>query len=114
MLHRLDQPGVSFGELALLYSSPRSATIRACAPCVLWALGADAFREIAVAQSAQHVTPLLVEFLSNVPLLATLDRLLLEKMAAALEHVYYNDGDRIIRQGDHGSTFFVIVRKMSE
>mgnify|MGYP000476832801 CR=1 FL=1 len=38
--------GSSFGELALMYGSPRAATIRAKSDCVLWYLDRRAFKGI--------------------------------------------------------------------
>ncbi|KAL7543970.1 hypothetical protein ACHAXR_013465 [Thalassiosira sp. AJA248-18] len=38
--------GSSFGELALMYGSPRAATIRAKTDCVLWSLDRRAFKGI--------------------------------------------------------------------
>ena len=38
------EEGRSFGELALLYNTPRAATIRAATPCVVFSLDRDTFR----------------------------------------------------------------------
>lgn len=40
------QRGHGFGEIALLYSCPRTATVRAKEECELWMLDRQAFREI--------------------------------------------------------------------
>lgn len=40
------QPGEAFGELALLYNSPRAATIIANEDCVLWSLDRPTFSNI--------------------------------------------------------------------
>lgn len=39
-------PGDSFGELALLYNSPRAATIKTRTKCILWSLDRDTFNNI--------------------------------------------------------------------
>lgn len=38
--------GGSFGELALIYGTPRAATIRAKTDCVLWAIDRDSYSRI--------------------------------------------------------------------
>ena len=39
-------PGEAFGELALLYNSPRQASIKAKSNCVLWSLDRETFNYI--------------------------------------------------------------------
>jgi CRP-like cAMP-binding protein len=41
-------PGSSFGELALMYNTPRAASIKATTPCVLWKIHRDIYREIII------------------------------------------------------------------
>lgn len=38
-------PASYFGELALLYSAPRSASVRAETPCKFWSLSQGVFRQ---------------------------------------------------------------------
>ena len=41
------EPGGSFGELALMYTAPRAATVISAEPgCTLWALDRITFRRI--------------------------------------------------------------------
>ena len=49
------------------------------------------------------------ELLSKVSILSNLDPWERLTVADALESVSYNDGDVIIRQGEHGDDFFIIV-----
>lgn len=39
-------PGEAFGELALLYNTPRAATITAKTNCVLWSLDRETFNYV--------------------------------------------------------------------
>lgn len=50
---KLYEPGETFGELALLYNSPRAASIIAQTDCVLWALDRETFNHI-VKDSAMY------------------------------------------------------------
>ena len=38
--------GSTFGELALMYNTPRAATVVASSACVLWAMGRETFRTV--------------------------------------------------------------------
>ena len=39
-------PGSTFGELALLYNAPRSATLKALEDCFFWGIDGKAFRSL--------------------------------------------------------------------
>ena len=39
-------PGEAFGELALLYNTPRAATITATTECILWSLDRETFNHV--------------------------------------------------------------------
>ena len=41
-------PGACFGELALMYNTPRAASIKSCSDCVLWAIDRNSYRGILV------------------------------------------------------------------
>lgn len=41
-------PGAAFGELALMYNTPRAASIKASTDCILWTIHRKAYKEILV------------------------------------------------------------------
>eukprot|EP01083_Nonionella_stella_P295899 1005462_1 len=101
--------GESFGELALMYNSPRSATVRAITNCKVWAVERYMFRKILIRVSEQKLKEY-ENFLKHVPLL---DSLLVNErraVAEALNEVIYNEGDIIVEQGDIGQTFYIIKK----
>ncbi|KAL8009540.1 putative cGMP-dependent kinase, protein kinase-like domain superfamily, rmlC-like jelly roll [Plasmopara halstedii] len=100
--------GDAFGELALLYNCPRAATIRATTGCILWTVERTTFRKI-MATTASATQLARVNFLKNVELLQRLSNNQMQKVAAALKLQRFGDGDYIIRQGDDGNTFYIIV-----
>ncbi|TYZ60991.1 hypothetical protein PybrP1_005346 [[Pythium] brassicae (nom. inval.)] len=100
--------GDAFGELALLYNCPRAATIRATSGCILWTVERTMFRRI-MATTASATQLARVNFLKNVELLQRLSNNQLQKVAAALKLQRFSDGDYIIRQGEDGNTFYIIV-----
>lgn len=77
-------PGTSFGELALLYNSPRAATVTSTKPCVLWALDRHTFRHM-LASSREFHLDTVISALRNVPLLRSLTAEQMDKIADAVQ-----------------------------
>ncbi|CAO3595670.1 unnamed protein product [Absidia cylindrospora] len=101
------QEGGSFGELALMYNSPRAATIVATTKCVLWALDRIMFRGILMEHTSAK-RRMYESFLTDVPILASLDAYERYKIADALESVGFDDGQTVIEQGAVGNNFYLI------
>jgi len=94
----------SFGELALMYSKPRAATVTAKTDGMLWSIDRRTFKAIIHKKDPQA----LVKTLRNVEVLQSLNIGQLQRLADLLSEVEYKDGDFIIRQGEVGNTFFII------
>lgn len=99
--------GSSFGELALMHNAPRAASIISLTPCTLWALDRVSFRTILLDHTSRK-RRLYESFLSEVPILASLQPQERAKIADVLESRTYNEGEDVIRQGDAGDEFFLI------
>lgn len=104
--------GDYFGELALLYNTPRAATVRTLTPCTLWRIDRPTYRCIVTyfhnLALAEHT-----EFLKNVTLHGNrLGDILkpseVDKVVAHLENEEFTDGSVIIRQGNTGDSFYII------
>jgi len=100
--------GDSFGELALIYGTPRAATIRARTDAKLWGLDRNSYRRILMGSTIRKRKQY-EEFLSKVPILSSLEDWERLTVADALEPIQFNDGDEVIRQGEPGEDFFIIV-----
>lgn len=104
--------GSSFGELALMYGSPRAATIRAKTACVLWSLDRRAFKGITNSHKQKREEIILdtirkVKIGDNVlgDVLHSSD---IDAMALATQSDSFKKGDVIIRQGEKGDAFYII------
>lgn len=96
-----------FGELALLYDSPRAATIRALTDAECWSLDRVTFKRVLMATTIKQ-RQLYLDFLDQVPIFATLSQY--EKMivADALRVQYYEQGAAIIHEGSAGDDFYIV------
>ncbi|KAF7531288.1 hypothetical protein G7Z17_g13736 [Cylindrodendrum hubeiense] len=103
------QAGGSFGELALMYNAPRAATVvSAEAGCTVWALDRVTFRRILM-ESTFARRRMYESFLGEVPILATITPYERSKIADALETKKFTPGQLIIKEGDPGYAFYILV-----
>ncbi|KAI6189111.1 CAMP-dependent protein kinase [Aphelenchoides besseyi] len=116
--------GGSFGELALIYGTPRAATVVAKSDVVkLWAIDRLTYRAILMG-STMRKRKLYDEFLSKVQILCTflafqitnqrnvsadLDKWERANVADALERCDFEPGTHVVEQGQPGDEFFIIV-----
>ncbi|KAG2374568.1 hypothetical protein C9374_010587 [Naegleria lovaniensis] len=104
--------GDSFGELALIYGTPRAATVRSKTDCKLYAIDRVTFRRI-VMLNTKRKREMYEDFLKRVPILETLTDY--ERMTVAdalVQETYDAEDDKgryIIRQGDRGDAFYIII-----
>ncbi|XP_024138297.1 cAMP-dependent protein kinase type II-beta regulatory subunit [Oryzias melastigma] len=97
----------SFGELALMYNTPRAATIIATSPGALWCLDRLTFRRIIVKNNAKK-RKLYEAFIETLPLLTSLETSERMKVVDVLSTRVYNDSQQIIAQGDLADCFYIV------
>lgn len=100
--------GGSFGELALIYGTPRAATVKAVSYVKLWAIDRDTYRRILMGSTIRK-RKMYSDFLSRVSILESLDEWERLTVADSLEAVSFADGDTIVEQGTAGHNFYMIV-----
>ncbi|XP_042240447.1 cAMP-dependent protein kinase type I regulatory subunit-like isoform X1 [Homarus americanus] len=100
--------GGSFGELALIYGTPRQATVKAKTDTKLWGIDRDSYRRILMGSTIRK-RKMYEEFLSKVSILESLDKWERLVVADALETVSIESGSTVVRQGEPGDDFYIIV-----
>jgi cAMP-dependent protein kinase regulator len=99
--------GQSFGELALVYASPRAASVISDSDCVLYRVDQITFRYIM--QTQRELTEKNKrELLEGIPFLKDLDSTDLDRLADAMIPRIFATGEHLARKGDQTDTFFVI------
>uniref|UniRef100_A0A4W3K2E4 cAMP-dependent protein kinase type II regulatory subunit n=1 Tax=Callorhinchus milii TaxID=7868 RepID=A0A4W3K2E4_CALMI len=96
LVGKYDQRG-SFGELALMYNTPRAATIIATTEGALWGLDRGTFRRIIVKNNAKKRRMFEV-FIESVPLLKSLEVTCLKPAISSF----------VVTQGDQADCFFIV------
>ena len=108
-LRRLRQKDY-FGEIALLQNVPRTSNVVANGNVECWVIARENFK-----QHLGELSDLLDEnmkrrFLTSAPSLNALNKNEIEKLIKVVKFEYYEDKQNIIRQGDVGDKFFIIVK----
>jgi len=99
--------GDVFGELALLYNCPRAASVEATEEAVVWQLDRETFSHIVRDASAKR-REAFQDFLKTVPLFKPLESYDLMQLADCLQQESLDAGQKILKQGDPGDTFYIV------
>ena len=99
--------GDSFGEMALLHDSPRSATICTLVKCALWTVDRQTFRatleELNIKNHEENRS-----FLNSVPAFENLTEQQKDGLLSSLVVQKFSNGTRILNEGDAGDLFYII------
>ena len=123
VLHKGDPPttlktyhrGEFFGELALMSNQPRAASVLAIERTVCMRLARRAFvkatgYEMAdMQQQGEEIRSKYKAYLKVVPLFLAMEEYEIEQAVDALEQAQYAKGDTIIKQGEEGDSFYVVI-----
>ncbi|CAB3980715.1 cAMP-dependent kinase type II regulatory subunit-like isoform X2 [Paramuricea clavata] len=99
----------SFGELALMYNTPRAATIVATSDGILWALDRVTFRKI-VLRAASKKRKAYEALIEKVPMLSEINMSEKMNLADALASKTYDDGECIIKQDDEAEFMYFVEK----
>mmetsp|Transcript_19844 Transcript_19844/g.23817 ORF Transcript_19844/g.23817 Transcript_19844/m.23817 type:complete len:864 (+) Transcript_19844:206-2797(+) len=99
--------GRGFGELALLYSCPRNATIKALSDGALWVLEQSVYNTL----KRTHAEKLLKDkmaLVDSVPSFKLITGVHRAQLADALEAMTFEEGEFIVREGEIGDRFYIV------
>jgi len=100
--------GDTFGELALLYNAPRQATVVAKEDGTIFAVNRRAFRAVLRNQEKDKVS-MIKAVLQKVEIFSSFDERKITHLEMAFERCDFNEGETIIRQGEEGDKFYLII-----
>lgn len=102
------EKGGSFGELALLYDSPRAASCIAASDVVeLWKVDQNTFRHVLASQAHKQQSNMKA-LLGKINLFKELAEADLSRFANSLTAVHWKAGARIVEKGEPGSIFYIV------
>ena len=101
--------GFAFGEAALLYNAPRSATIPASQDSEVWCLERKAFRELVIRASEQKFKEY-SEFLKQCDVFQELDVEQIATLAEVVDEEDFKSEEVIIQQGGRDSNMFIVLK----
>mmetsp|Transcript_56408 Transcript_56408/g.160127 ORF Transcript_56408/g.160127 Transcript_56408/m.160127 type:complete len:763 (+) Transcript_56408:53-2341(+) len=100
--------GKGFGELALLYSAPRAATVIARSPATVMIIDRLQFKRI-LAAASQEMSKEYIKYLNKVELLDPLKDEEKVELAKALNEMSFEKNETIFEQGEAGDLFYILI-----
>ena len=105
--------GGNFGELALLYNAPRSASIKALTKCEFWAIDRNTFRKV-VSEVTSKQYKENREFLNRVPFFDSMTERQKDNIADVILAQVFRKGEIIFNEGDAASSYYIIQSGTAE
>ncbi|RHY58391.1 hypothetical protein DYB38_006882 [Aphanomyces astaci] len=96
------------GELALLYDSPRAATVKVTTPDVVaWGVDRVTFKKVLMDTTIKQ-RKLYEAFVDEVPILSELTKYERLTLVDALRPVFYEQGQPILEEGSQSNDFYIV------
>lgn len=99
--------GESVGELALIHSTPRSGTLVAKTPCLVWCLERKNFRKIVDVINKLNYEEN-KQFISSIRMLSAIDSELKSILSSNLLKQFFEAGKYVFREGDYGNSLYIV------
>ena len=101
------KPTMSFGELALLYNTPRAATIKAKTKVILWVLDRSVYVSIK-RKALEILEESKIKLITSVKLFSKMQDDTKMLLAEALTLQVFTRGQKVFREGASGDKFYLI------
>ncbi|KAM3137532.1 hypothetical protein pb186bvf_010322 [Paramecium bursaria] len=101
--------GDPFGDLALLYNAPRSASVKAVGDCGFWAIDRNTFRRVIEDISLRDYETN-KDFIQKVKFFDSLTDDQRAAVSSVLITLNYKSGEIIVNEGDQADSFFIIKK----
>lgn len=106
-------PKENFGELALLYNAPRSASIRSLTPCRMFAINRSTFKKIQYELSDKKFKENRA-FLEKIPFFESMTSEQKDMIANRLITQSFKPGAVIVNEGDIANSYYIIRKGVAE
>jgi CRP-like cAMP-binding protein len=108
-LVRIYNPGDYFGELSLLYHTPRRGTIRAITDVKLYTLSRSTYKLI-LRKANEEKTEKIINAMISVKILSMLEDEELEKLESITKEAVYSNGEMIIKENEFSNTLMILEK----
>ena len=105
---KIIEKGECFGELAMIYSAPRSSSILSKTKCVLWGLDNTTFRRFVTTITQKHYE-FIKGYIFRLPLFSYLDDKEKDKIIFNSHRFKYKVGSTIFRKNDQANAIFIVI-----
>jgi cAMP-dependent protein kinase regulator len=99
--------GDTFGELGVMYGTPRAATVVSVLPTATWWIDRDTYRGLLLMQTVRK-RDRFKKFLKSIDIFSSINDYERARIADVLDVMEVGPGTTIVSEGDAGDTFYMI------
>eukprot|EP00759_Apiculatamorpha_spiralis_P052048 PhF_6_TR5590/c0_g1_i1/m.8027/K04739/PRKAR; cAMP-dependent protein kinase regulator len=99
--------GGTFGELGVMYGTPRAATVTAVTPTALWSMDRDTYRSILMRQMLNK-RDVHMKFLNSVPILSSMDAYEKARISDVLDSRVIEPKTIVMNEGENGDCMYFL------